>query len=111
MNTSICIGLVWRVISTQKILVQSATQRAIDDDLECIPLDDHSPDESDAITLVQEFSGKLIPTANQACDYQKRGDVLGEVNAWDFVAHTAKIRPRVKKSQAYTFRGRRRVLL
>ncbi|KAJ7079215.1 hypothetical protein C8R43DRAFT_862269, partial [Mycena crocata] len=36
-------------------------------------------DDSDLITLAVDRSGKLIPTANQACDYQERGDLLADV--------------------------------
>jgi hypothetical protein len=70
----------------------------VDDDLDCDPEEDHSPVEQDPITLVMDLSGKLVPSANQACDYQKRGDVLADVNVWDFVAHTSKVRPQPKKA-------------
>ncbi|KAJ6570553.1 hypothetical protein DFH09DRAFT_1313152 [Mycena vulgaris] len=64
------------------------------------PADDaaNEPDEvpfiedSDLITFKLTQSGTAIPTANQACDYQCRGDLLQNVNVWDFVAQTDKER-------------------
>ncbi|KAJ7779989.1 hypothetical protein B0H16DRAFT_1223810, partial [Mycena metata] len=35
--------------------------------------------EPDDITLTLDGSGKLVPTATQACDYQKRGELLDNV--------------------------------
>ncbi|KAJ7148124.1 hypothetical protein C8R43DRAFT_863583, partial [Mycena crocata] len=34
---------------------------------------------SDDISLATDLKGKLVPTANQACDYQKRGKLLEDV--------------------------------
>jgi hypothetical protein len=56
-------------------------------------MEEHSTDEQDLITLSLDRSGKLVPTASQVCDYQKRGDPLQDVNVWDFVAQTQKIKP------------------
>ncbi|KAJ7513163.1 hypothetical protein B0H11DRAFT_2182398 [Mycena galericulata] len=38
----------------------------------------------DTITLEADLSGKFVPTANQVCDYQWRGEALQDVNVWDF---------------------------
>ncbi|KAJ7443548.1 hypothetical protein FB451DRAFT_960143, partial [Mycena latifolia] len=47
-------------------------------------------DDLDEIRLQMGCSGTLVPTANQACDYQSRGELLQDVNVWDFVAQTVK---------------------
>ncbi|KAJ7720687.1 hypothetical protein B0H16DRAFT_1230146, partial [Mycena metata] len=36
-------------------------------------------DENDLITITLDAAGRIAPTANQACDYQKRGEVLEDV--------------------------------
>jgi hypothetical protein len=46
--------------------------------------------ENDQITVTTNKDGKLVPSANQVCDYQHRGPCLAHVNIWDFVAQTKK---------------------
>ncbi|KAJ7037207.1 hypothetical protein C8F04DRAFT_1331601, partial [Mycena alexandri] len=50
--------------------------------------------------LTMDASGKLVPTATQACDYQKRGDLLENVSVWDFVAQTEK--EKLTRSQMFS---------
>ncbi|KAF7349943.1 Ribonucleoside-diphosphate reductase subunit M2 B [Mycena venus] len=52
--------------------------------------------DADLIKLVLDSDGKLVATANQACDYQLRGPALQNVNVWDFVAQTEKERIKSK---------------
>jgi hypothetical protein len=63
--------------------------------------------QDDPITLAVDVSGKLVPTANQVCDYQKRGDVLENVCVWDFVAQTHKLRTRKQTNQAGSRKSRK----
>ncbi|KAJ7717464.1 hypothetical protein B0H16DRAFT_1232779, partial [Mycena metata] len=59
--------------SSSPDLAEEARESDIVDDT-MADLDDH-----DDITLTLDGAGKLVPTANQACDYQKRGELLENV--------------------------------
>jgi hypothetical protein len=59
--------------------------------------DNFVTDSNDLVSIALDASGQIKPTANQACDYQKRGDVLEDVNVWDFIAQTEK--EKIKKGQ------------
>ncbi|KAJ7182359.1 hypothetical protein C8R43DRAFT_1116004 [Mycena crocata] len=58
--------------------------------------------EMDTITLQTNGAGNILPSANQVCDYQLRGEALQDVNVWDFVAQTEK--ERISKSRKKTDR-------
>ncbi|KAJ7018240.1 hypothetical protein C8F04DRAFT_893349, partial [Mycena alexandri] len=55
-------------------------------------------EDNDEITLTLDGAGKLVPTASQICDYQRRGDLLDRVSVWDFVAQTEKLKLKRKAS-------------
>ncbi|KAJ7120681.1 hypothetical protein C8R43DRAFT_865397, partial [Mycena crocata] len=50
-----------------------------DADAEEVAAELDGEDDADLVTLIADASGKLVPTANQACDYQHRGDLLQDV--------------------------------